>query len=72
MKMVFVARIIRHELCMNYAFFYFFVEKSFLTKNYFLIAEINFTTWGPSYTCLVYFKTANGLSREISKSLITF
>ena len=30
-----------------------FVQKSFLTKNYFLTAEINLTTWGPFYTCLV-------------------
>ena len=33
--------------------FDFFVEKSFLTKSYFLIAEINLTTRGPLYTCLV-------------------
>ena len=44
MKMVFVARIIRHKLCMIYTFFDFFVQKSFLTKNYFLTAEINLTT----------------------------
>ena len=44
MKMVFVARIIRHKLCMIYAFFDIFVPKSFLTKNYFLTAEINLTT----------------------------
>ena len=40
-------------LCMINAFFDFFVQKLFLTKNYFLIAEINFTTPGPLYTCLV-------------------
>ena len=51
--MVFMASIIRHKLCMIYALFYFFVQRSFLTKNYFLIAEINLTTWGPLYTCLV-------------------
>ena len=34
-------------------FFIYFVQKSFLTKNYFLIAEIILTTRGPLYTCLV-------------------
>ena len=53
MKMVFVARIIRHKLCMIYAYFDFLVQKSFLTKNYFLIDEIDLTTQGPLYTCLV-------------------
>ena len=39
---------------MIYAFFLFvFVQKSFLTKNYFLTAEINLTTRGPLYTCLI-------------------
>ena len=38
---------------MHDAFFDFFVPKSFLTKNYFLTAEINLTTLGPLYTCLV-------------------
>ena len=55
MKMVFVARIIRHKLCMIYAFLDFFVQKSFLTKN-FLTADINLTTRGPLYTCLVVFE----------------
>ena len=54
LKMVFVARIIRHELCMIYAFLNFFVQNSFLTKNCFHTAEINLTTRGPLYTCLVY------------------
>ena len=40
---MFVARIVRHKLCMIYAYFDFFVQKSFLTKNYFLTAEINWT-----------------------------
>ena len=31
----------------------FFVQKSFLTKNYFLTAERNLTPRGPLYTCLV-------------------
>ena len=54
MKMVFVASIIRHELCMIYAFFDFlFVQKSFLIKSYLLTAEINLTTRGTLYTCLV-------------------
>ena len=52
LKMVFVARIIRHKLCMIFAFFDFFVQKSFLTKNYFLTVEINLITRSPLYTCL--------------------
>ena len=57
MKMVFVAIIIRHKLCMIYAFVLFaFVQKSFLTKNYFLIAERNLTTRGPLYTSLVLYE----------------
>ena len=52
-KMVFEARINRHKLCTIYAVFDFFVQKLFLTKNYFLIAAINLTTRGPLYTCLV-------------------
>ena len=39
-----------HNLCI----FDFFVQKSLLTKNYFLIVEINLTTRGPLYTCLVF------------------
>ena len=35
-------------------FFIFFVQKSFLTKNYFLTAEIDLTIGGPLYTRLVY------------------
>ena len=31
-----------------------FVQKSFLTKIFFLFAEINLTARGPLYTCLVY------------------
>ena len=37
-------------------FLIFFVQKSFLTKKYFHTAEINFTSQGPLYTCLVYIK----------------
>ena len=55
MKMVFVASIIRHKLCVIYAFFEFFAEKSFPTKNYFLTAEIHLTNQGPLYTCLIVF-----------------
>ena len=44
------------SLRMTWAFFDFFVQKSFLTKNYFLTAEINLTTRGPLYTCLVLVK----------------
>ena len=41
LKMVFVARIITYELCMIYAFFYFFVQKSFWPKiNFLLLREI--------------------------------
>ena len=32
----------------------FFVQISFLIKNYILIAAINLTTWGPLYTFLVW------------------
>ena len=36
MKMVFVARIIRHKLCMIYALFdFFFVQKSFFDQKLF-------------------------------------
>ena len=45
LKMVFVARIIRHKVCMIYAFFDFFVQK--------LTAEINLINQSPLYTCLV-------------------
>ena len=39
---------------MIYAFFLFvFVQKSFLTKKFFLHVEINLTTRGQLYTCLV-------------------
>ena len=47
MKIVFVARINRHRLCMILAFFDFFVQKAFLTKNYVLTAEINLSNRGP-------------------------
>ena len=49
LKMVFVPRIVRHELCMIYASFDFFVRKSFFIKNYFLTADINLTSPGPFY-----------------------
>ena len=53
MKMVFVASIIMHELCIIYAFFvFFFVQKSFLTKNCFLIAVI---LWLPGVHCVLVF-----------------
>ena len=32
---------------------FFFIQKSFWTKNYFHTAEMNLTTRGPLYTCLV-------------------
>ena len=41
MKMVFVTSIIRHKVCIIYLFLDFFIQKSFLTNNYFLIAEID-------------------------------
>ena len=40
-----------HDLCI---FFIFFAQKSFLTTIFKLFAEINLTTRGPLYTCLVY------------------
>ena len=52
LKMLFLSRIIKHKLCMIFAFFDFFVQKSFLTKNYFFIAVIDLTTRSPCYTCL--------------------
>ena len=39
-----------HDLCI-----FWFVQKSVLTKNYFLTAEKNMITRGPLYTCLVVF-----------------
>ena len=39
--------LIMHDLCI------FFVQKSFLTQNILLFDEINLTTRGPLYTCLV-------------------
>ena len=39
---------------MIYAFFSFFCSKIIFDQNKFLLAEINLTTWGPLYTCLVY------------------
>ena len=51
-KMVFVTSIIRHKLCIIYAFFDFFFQRLFLTKNYILIAAKNLTR-GPLYTSLV-------------------
>ena len=44
---------------MIYAFSLFvFVQESFLTKNFFLPAEINLTSRGPLYTCLVHLVVA--------------
>ena len=37
---------------MHFLIFFLF-KNSFLTKNYFHTAEINLTTRGPLYTCLV-------------------
>ena len=54
MKILLVESIIRHKLCIIYAFFDYFFPKSFFTKNHFLIAAINLTTRGPLYTCFVY------------------
>ena len=52
LKIMFGARIISYKLCMIYAFFWFF-----LFKNYFFTAEINVSTRGPMYTCLVSFQS---------------
>ena len=48
--MVFVASIIRHKLCMIYAFFDFFSKMIFDQKIY---SEMNLTTLGSLYICLV-------------------
>ena len=37
-----------HKLCV----FDYFWSKIIFSENYFLIAAINLTTWGPLYTCL--------------------
>ena len=37
---------------------FFYVQKLFLTQNFLLFAEINLTTWGPLYTCLVIITTS--------------
>ena len=58
MKMVFVESITRHKLGIIYAFFTFFVQKSYLNKNYLLFAAINLTTQGPFYTCLFSSETS--------------
>ena len=72
LKMVFVARIIRHELCMIYAFFDFVVQKTFLTKNHFLTAEINLTMWGPLYTFLVVIQSIFSLTLKIGTKFTVF
>ena len=51
---------------MIYAFFEFFVQKIIFDQNYFLTAEINLTTRGPLYTCLVL----NVLVLDIMKTKI--
>ena len=35
-------------------FVYFYLQKSFSTKTYFLITKINLTSWVPLYTCLFW------------------
>ena len=50
-----------NDLCI----FGFFVQKSFLTKDYFLAAEIDFTTQGPLYI-LVFFVDGFRLSQILS------
>ena len=65
LKMVFVAKIIRHKLCIINAFFDFFVKKIIFDKNYFLIAGINLTTWGPLYTCLVLTAISWNLTKKV-------
>ena len=70
--MVFVARIVRHKLCMSYAFFYFFCSKIIFDQNYFLTAEIDLTSRGPLYTCLVLFGGRGGTGEMFSLSLKGF
>ena len=54
---------------MIYAFFLFvFVPKSFLTKKIFLFAEINLTTRGPLYTCLV--RSRKQITKFFCKKLV--
>ena len=57
LKMVFVARIIRHELCMIYTFF---CSKIIFDQKFFPFAEINLTTRGSLYTCLVDIENVEG------------
>ena len=57
LKIVFVARIIRHKLCMIYAIFDFFCSKIIFDQNYFLTAEITLTSRGPLYIVLFRVKT---------------
>ena len=64
-KMVFVTSIIRHRLCIIYAVLIFFVQKLFLNKNHFLIAEINLTTRGSLCTCLVFFEFMRWLYKKL-------
>ena len=49
-----------HDLCI----FDFFVQKPILTKNYFLTAEINLTTRGPLYTCLLFQRKLHFIAAE--------
>ena len=50
---------------MIYAFFLFvFVQKSFSTNIFFLLAEINLTTPGLLYTCLVIFQDGGLLTNN--------
>ena len=49
-----IGPLIRYKLCISYAFFDYFFQRSFFTENHFLITAINLTTRGPLYTCLVF------------------
>ena len=49
---------------MIYAFLIFLLKKHFLAKNYFLTDDINLTTRGPLYTCLVNISFCSSLDFE--------
>ena len=53
LKMAFVARIIRHELCMIYMHFLFFCSKIIFDKRLFSYCWVKFAYPGPLYTFLV-------------------
>ena len=57
-----------HDVCI---FWGFCVQKSFLTKNYFHTAGINWTIWGPLYTCLIIAESKANDFKERKKHIFT-